>query len=598
MAELKLCPTSAKWGEPSPFTYTNKKGSDYMKKLLSLALALMMILSLATVAFADTTDNMVNVTVNDDDNILRDHTFVAYQIFTGEVSGEAGNYTLSNIDYGTGINIDDFCHELSTDSVVSDVFGDILSLTGETPEAADVAEKIASLTNDAKKNAVARIAHKNVTDEGTTLTVGGTTALAPGYYLIVDKTEVNGENQVANLSLLRVVKDSIEIKSKVEKPTIEKKVYDVNDTNPDEIKTTFSNYDDFVSEIWEDSADHDIGDTVWYKVTFTIPANTLNNYDSYTLTITDTLSKGLTYKDGSSVFYRLVVDKDDGYKHTDIADYFEVTSQNNVDGTTTLTLKPNHEGKEDLIKILDLAGADYNLAEEYVFVWAYSCELNENAVIGSKGNPNEVVLEYSNNPYGEGMGKTEKDKAIVFTYELEVDKVDGQKKPLSGAEFTLYKEVATAVEGAKTGDQIKSELRELDEGVNVDDIDDDNYYVALAYVKGDGGDKFYFKGLDDGNYVLVETKTPAGYNTCKSIQFNIGAIHDGYELTELSFNSFSSTNVDLESGKITTEVENRQGSHLPETGGIGTTIFYVLGAVMVVGAAVLLVTKKRMSAAE
>lgn len=595
MAELKLCPTSAKWGEPSPFTYTNKKGSDYMKKLLSLALALMMILSLATVAFADTTDNMVNVTVNDDDDILRGHTFVAYQIFTGEVSGEAGNYTLSNIDYGIGINIDAFCLDLSSDSAVSDVFGDILSLTDGNPEAADVAEKIASLTNDAKKNAVARIAHKNVTGDGTTLTVGGTTELAPGYYLIVDKTEVNGKDQVANLSLLRVVKDSIEIKSKVEKPTIEKKVYDVNDTNDDDIKTTFSNYGDFVSEIWEDSADHDIGDTVWYKVTFTIPANTLNNYDSYTLTITDTLSKGLTYNDDSSVFYRLVVDEDD-FKHTAIANFFEVKSHKNEDGTTTLTLKPNHEGKDNLIEIFDLAGANYNLAEEYVFVWAYSCELNENAVIGSKGNPNEVVLEYSNNPYGEGMGKTAKDKAIVFTYQVEVDKVDGQKKPLSGAEFTLYKQVANPeVEGAMSGEQLKETL---DDGVNVDAIDDDNYYVALACVKGDGGDKFYFKGLDDGNYVLVETKTPAGYNTCKSIQFNIGARHDGYELTELSFNGFSSDNVDLENGKITTEVENRQGSHLPETGGIGTTIFYVLGAVMVVGAAVLLVTKKRMSAAE
>lgn len=560
-----------------------------MKKLLSLALALMMILSLATVAFADTTENLVSVTVNNDDKILSDHTFVAYQIFTGKVSGEAGNYTLSNIDYGTGININGFCLELSTDSVVSDVFGDIMPPADGNPEAAVVAEKIASLATDAKKNAVARIAHKYVEGDGTHLTVGGTTELTSGYYLIVDKTEVNGKDQVANLSLLRVVKDSIEIKSKVEKPTIEKKVYDVNDTDDKKTEPKIT-YDDVVNNpSWMDSADHDIGDTVWYKVTFTIPANTLNNYDSYTLTITDTLSKGLTFNENSSVLSRLLV-PDGGEGMTGNAFYFNVTSKKNDDGTTTLTLK----SKDDLTEIIS-PSSTYDLADEHVFVWIYSCLLNENAVIGSEGNPNEVVLEYSNNPYGEGMGKTAKDQAIVFTYQLEVDKVDGQQKPLSGAEFTLYKEVKTAVEGAKTGAEIKNELGD---SVKADKLDDKTNYITVKCVTADSGTQFSFKGIDDGKYVLVETKTPDGYNTCDSVAFTVSADHPGYKLTNLSDGDALKGEVNITNGKLSTTIENRQGSQLPETGGIGTTIFYVLGALMVVGAAVLLVTKKRMSAAE
>lgn len=560
-----------------------------MKKLLSLALALMMILSLATVAFADTTENVVSVTVNNDDKILSDHTFVAYQIFTGKVSGEAGNYTLSNIDYGTGININGFCLELSTDSVVSDVFGDIMLPADGNPEAAVVAEKIASLATDAKKNAVARIAHKYVEGDGTHLTVGGTTELTSGYYLIVDKTEVNGKDQVANLSLLRVVKDSIEIKSKVEKPTIEKKVYDVNDTDDKKTEPKIT-YDDVVNNpSWMDSADHDIGDTVWYKVTFTIPANTLNNYDSYTLTITDTLSKGLTFNENSSVLSRLLV-PDGGEGTTGNAFYFNVTSKKNDDGTTTLTLK----SKGGLTEIIS-PSSTYDLADEHVFVWIYSCLLNENAVIGSEGNPNEVVLEYSNNPYGGGMGKTAKDQAIVFTYQLEVDKVDGQQKPLSGAEFTLYKEVKTAVEGAKTGAEIKNELGD---SVKADKLDDKTNYITVKCVTADSGTQFSFKGIDDGKYVLVETKTPDGYNTCDSVAFTVSADHRGYELTNLSDGDALKGEVNITNGKLSTTIENRQGSQLPETGGIGTTIFYVLGALMVVGAAVLLVTKKRMSAAE
>ena len=129
------------------------------------------------------------------------------------------------------------------------------------------------------------------------------------------------------------------------------------------------------------------------------------------------------------------------------------------------------------------------------------------------------------------------------------------------------------------------------------------YWKAITVVKNAEGTTFTFSGLDDGNYRLTETKTPAGYNTIDPIEFTITAEHDVLSdspaLKSLSGNAttgeitFTSNTTE---GSLSADVVNKAGATLPETGGIGTTIFYVLGSVLLVGAAVLLITKKRMSA--
>ena len=200
--------------------------------------------------------------------------------------------------------------------------------------------------------------------------------------------------------------------------------------------------------------------------------------------------------------------------------------------------------------------------------------MNKDAVIGSLGNPNEMYMEFSNNPnddQGGETGKTPVDKVIVFTYKTIVNKVDPEGQPLQGAEFTLEK---------KVGEE----------------------WVEKAVVKNTEGTTFTFKGLDDGLYRLTETKTPAEYNTMNPnpLEFEITATHEETavepKLLTLKGNvttgdvSFESS---LENGSLTANVVNNKGSELPSTGGMGTTILYAAGTVMILAAAVFLVMQKK-----
>ena len=159
--------------------------------------------------------------------------------------------------------------------------------------------------------------------------------------------------------------------------------------------------------------------------------------------------------------------------------------------------------------------------------------INENAVIGAAGNPNKVSLKFSNNPNngGEGdRGTTPEDKVIVFTYKLTVNKVDKDNKPLTGAEFSLFKKVK--VDG-------QEELKLVE--------------VKKILSTNTEGTVFGFTGLDDGTYVLRETKTPDGYNSIEDQTFTISAKHDessdkftmvqtGQEISELRANHPTSCN--------------------------------------------------------
>ena len=196
---------------------------------------------------------------------------------------------------------------------------------------------------------------------------------------------------------------------------------------------------------------------------------------------------------------------------------------------------------------------------------------------------------FSNNPNNDQIGKPETgetpwDNVIVFTYQVVVNKyansvADGNK--LAGAEFKLEKVLK---DGTKT---------------------------EIAVVKLSDETSFTFKGLDDGDYILTETQTPAQYNTIAPITFTVTAEHNIEWTTENRNDILTSLTGNAASGTITfspktddngvqtgleTNVINKSGSTLPSTGGMGTTIFYVDGSILVLGAAILLITKKRMSA--
>ena len=514
----------------------------HSKKLASLLLALVMALSLAVTAFADESTTY-SITIN---NSTAGHTYEAYQIFTGDLAtNEAGNKVLSNIVWGSGV-----------------------SEAGQTA-LGDAATKTETLKTEADAKAFTKaVAPYLTTAAGSANTVTDgkyvISGLAAGYYLVKDQDgSLIGDNDSYTEYIIQVV-GNVTATPKSDVPEVQKKVKDINDST-DTTKTD-----------WQDSADYDIGDSIPFQLKATL-ADNVSSYTTYKVVFHDTLSKGLTYNNDAKVHI-------DGTE----TNGFTVTATVNADGTTTLTVSC------DDVKALGAGNSSVITVE-------YTAKLNENAVLGSAGNPNEVYLEYSNNPNKseEGnneTGETPKDVVIVFTYKTIINKVDSENKPLTGAAFKLEK-LIKGKDGAA-----------------------DTWTTVKEFTVDETTTSFTFSGLDDGQYKLTETKTPAGYNTIDPIYFVIEATHDetadaptlktlnaymtdanGNKQTEMkdgeSVNIDLGT-VDLTAGSITTTVVNKSGSELPSTGGIGTTIFYVLGGVLVLAAVVLLVTKKRMSGAE
>ena len=513
----------------------------HIKKLASLLLVLVMVFALATTAFAEETT--YSITIN---NSTAGHTYEAYQIFTGDLAtNEAGNKVLSNIVWGSGV-----------------------SEAGQTA-LGDAAAKAETLKTEADAKAFAKaVAPYLTTAAGSANTVTDgkyvISGLAAGYYLVKDQDgSLTGDNDSYTEYIIQVV-GNVTATPKSDVPEVQKKVKDINDST-DTTKTD-----------WQDSADYDIGDSIPFQLKATL-ADNVSSYTTYKVVFHDTLSKGLTYNGDAKVYI--------GGTETN---GFTVTSTVNTDGTTTLTVSC------DDVKALGAGNSSVITVE-------YTAKLNENAVLGSAGNPNEVYLEYSNNPNksetGDNeTGETPKDVVIVFTYKTIINKVDSENKPLTGAAFKLEK-LIKGKDGAA-----------------------DTWTTVKEFTVDETTTSFTFSGLDDGQYKLTETKTPAGYNTIDPIYFVIEATHDetadaptlktlnayltdanGNKQTEMkdgeSVNIDLGT-VDLTAGSITTTVVNKSGSKLPSTGGIGTTIFYVLGGVLVLAAVVLLVTKKRMSGAE
>lgn len=365
--------------------------------------------------------------------------------------------------------------------------------------------------------------------------------VAAGYYLFKDTTTgISGNTYIAE------VVGNVSIKAKNSHvPGFEKKLKDTNDTEG----TTTD---------WQDVADHDIGDAIPFKLEGTVPADYDAEYTSYYFAFHDVEERGLTFNKDSVKVY---VDDDE------IETGFEVKTSTN-DGCSFEVVFSN-------LKDIKAVRAGSKIRVEY------TSTLNANAVIGGDGNLNKAQLEYSNNPRSEtDTDRTVWDNVVVFTYQVVVNKYANsvaESNKLPGAEFTLTKK--------------------LKDGTTKD----------IAVAKSEGGVRFTFKGLDDGEYTLTETVTPEGYNTIDPITFKVNANHEitwegtgdrntllksltGNQVTgKITFAENANVN-----GSLVTDIINKSGTVLPSTGGMGTTVFYVVGGGLMAVAVVLLVTKKRM----
>ena len=371
-----------------------------------------------------------------------------------------------------------------------------------------------------------------------TVSNGSTLSVANGYYLIKDIGEV-GAGETYSRYIVNIVKD-ITITPKDSKVTFEKKVQDTNDTTGD-------------TSLWQDSADYDIGDSVPFQLTGTVADDFKQYTSAYYFAFHDKMDESLDFEQNSVEVYVGSTLITDGYSLSYTPHTFDLVFDDlrNVAGVT--------------------AGSKITVE--------FKATLNASAKLGNQGNVNDAQLEYSNNPYSEQRGTTNWDSVIVFTYQVVVNKyaneaVAGKEK--AGAAFKLEKLVG------------------------------ETWTLVKEFQADETTTTFTFKGLDDGKYRLTETVTPSGFNTIDPIEFTVTADHKVTWEGEARTTILTSLNgapteaglieftPNVESGTLSTDVINKSGSTLPETGGMGTTLFYVIGGGLMVAAVVLLVTKQRM----
>ena len=531
-----------------------------IKKLLAALLAVAMVCAMAIPAFAE----------NSEGDVDSHHTYSAFQIFKGDVEGNnIKDFKISNVDWGSNIsnNSDDFLNKLREADPIGPLFTnaksaqEVLAVISQWHDSDDCSIAFARFvchylySNDANPTYVVRAG-------SNALTIPEAKA---GYYLFVDTTDFSKDDSYHsyNSFLLMVTKGNwnVPITPKAEKPTVEKKVYD----NPDGTSTGG----------FGSSADHAINEKFQFQLTATLPDSTnraYDYYDKYSVIFHDTLSEGITYDKDDELDSVVIKSNGNTYNITDSSKY-------TID-TTDLESQNSFVVNIDVKACAKDAGFDLN--DGATITVTYTAHLNDKAYVntagGSTSNINKVYLTYSNNPKDESsIGKTpESTPVYVYTYQLNNTKhQDTEKGPaLEGACFRLYSDEACT-------DQSEVQLYQKD-----------GFYYPIKDVLGKeavemksaANGTFNVKGLDAGTYYLKEITPPDGYSACKVIPVTIKADHSRNDQVNLEGSNLTNDIVNIKAGGIT----------LPSTGGIGTTLFYVVGGGLMVAAIVLLVTKKRM----
>ena len=520
-----------------------------IKKLLAALLAVAMVCAMAIPAFAYDTKEDLN----------KNHGYIAFQIFKGVISKD--NQTLSDVDWGKNIpHPEDFLPKLKADPTIGNEFNsannvqDVLAVISKWHDSDNDSIAFARFVCNYLYSDANADPKPVITDH-----TGGINIPESGYYLIVDTTYFNLRDfyhAYNSFFLLNVPQAPyvVLVNHKVVKPYVEKEVYD--------------NQDGTSEAGFYSSADHAINEEFKFQLTATLPASENNGraydyYDEYAVLFNDTLSKGITYDRLDSV-----VIESNGIP-------YDITGDSSKYTIDTTDLESHNYF---VVGIPDVKTCVPDLNKGATITVTYTAHLNDKAAVnstsGSTDNKNKVQLQYSNNPRNSAYwGFTPESEVCVYTYQLNNTKYHDEDKPgneLEGAGFRLYSDEAC-----------EHEVELYKEG--------DFYYPittgkTAVEMKSAANGQFNVKGLDAGTYYLKETTPPAGYSACDKTPIVISATHDEHNVNLSGESNLNNKIINKKAGGIT----------LPSTGGIGTTLFYVIGGGLMVAAAVLLITKKRM----
>lgn len=521
-----------------------------IKKLMAIALVAMMFAVMTVPAMAE--DASITIT-----NALNGATYNAYRLLNTTVSLHNPGCHATEAEHLSTCYTISYTLNPQYKKALEDVTGksghEIIEYIGALDSSSIITfseavyEKVKSMEPDA-----------TVKSSGETATLN---AVGSGYWLIV-------ETGITDVAISRIMLDtsgsrdvSISTSPKRQQPTLEKSVGD-NGLNHGA------------------GADVAIGDDVEFLLTAYIPDPT--GYSNYTYTIHDTMEKGLSFVEGSGEA------SINGYNAEAKLDpkYFTVSTGTDANGNTTITTT---------IDIMAAIAAGDLQPTNRLFI-TYDAVLNENCDVLVDGthtdnaNFNKAYLQYSNIPYDEtSTAKTTESTAYVWTFPLTINKVDADGKNLTGAQFVVSKNGRLEISAGDSIDSVKDEL------IGFTKVGD-AYRLSptgTEYVIDAGSAQL--QGFNDQtDYYIYEIKNPDGYKALSApVHFKFFATYDGSNPTFAA----GSPSVSIDSGNPSTVLEaniiNRTGTELPSTGGIGTTIFYVLGGLLAAGAVVFLITNKR-----
>ncbi len=587
-----------------------------IKRLFAFALILMLAVANGVPAIAQTADEgTYTITIKNNSGMpgMTTGQFVAYQIFAGRVDkNENGERTLADVTWGNGVNEVALVEALKGADTLGGAFASINSLTENSTDreknasAREVSYVMENSTDKLFLQAFAKIVKANVNNNAISseVTADGTSVIdvsenGAGYYLVVDTTDT--AEQVVSSFILDVI-GTQEINIKASIPTVNKEIVNANNGN-DRAKT--------------DSVG--IGDTVDFEIIGTLAVN-YEDFTEYNYKFVDTMGKGLTLPDWTDPeidVFTVTINNysvgEDGVK--DLVGSYEIILNELSDSESDTEKAPYYtvtDGKDETIDteiVVDLgdlkqltvdncfAGeGDMTITKDSEIVLNYSAVVNSNAAVGNPGNYNSVYLSYSNNPnVTASMINTAADGVILYTYELDLTKVAEQNNAikLSGAEFSLSRDGENGTEYYKVTDN--GDVKWVSS----------NGTVLTTDVNGHFENKVI--GLDAGvTYTLTEEKAPHGYNKIDPFSVTINAEVDKTGITALSVNNDDIKDnelvVDLTNapdvnsvavGTVMLQVSDPKIPFLPFTGGMGTTVFYVLGGALILAATLFAVKKSK-----